>query len=150
MKNLIKLGFLALLVGVPALTLLTGWGAGLLIAKWSVTLYATVAIAAILAVAFTLYSAKHYRGEDFGEKHHKWLLARAAQDAKFTALQKHFHGLRAIPSAVLLLAIGMPLSATLVILVSMGFYLTDGLVARYADVYGRSATTAGRTRSAHP
>lgn len=150
MKNAIKGLWLLLLVALPLGILLTGWARGAIIVQYGVSLYATLGIAAAIAVAFTLYSAKNWRGEDFGEKHHKWLLEKYAKELQLTSFQKYFHVLRAAPSIVLLLALGLPISATLVALVSVAFLITDGAISNYYATYGARATTYGRTRSDNP
>jgi hypothetical protein len=146
MKTLIRWLFAALLVALPAAILLTGWTEAIVVAKAAVCVYATVTIAAVIAIAITLHSAKNWSGEDFGEKHHKWLIGRALENAKMTTFQANYHAIRAIPSAILFFALGLPLTAMLVIIVSVAIYVTDGAVNRYADVYGGRATTRGNSR----
>lgn len=146
MKTAIKWLFAALLVALPAAILLTGWTEAIVVAKAAVCVYATVTLAAVVAIAITLHSAKNWRGKDFGEKHHKWLIGKALENIRMTTFQAHYHALRAIPSAILLLALNLPLTAMLVILVSVAVYVTDGAINRYADVYGRRATTDGYSR----
>lgn len=150
MKNAIKILWLLFLVTLPAAILVTGWEQGLTVMQYGVTLYAVLAIAAVIAIALTIYSAKHWRGEDFGEKHHNWLLERYAKDIGKSTFESKFHVLRAVTSAVFLLAIGLPICATLVVLVSVAFLITEGAIASYYNTYGQPATTAGRTRSANP
>ena len=150
MKNAIKGLWLLLLVALPLGILLTGWARGVTIVQYGVSLYATIGIAAVIAVAFTMYSAKNWRGEDFGEKHHKWLLEKYAKELQLTFLQKYFHAVRAVPSVILLLALGLPISATLVVLVSVALLITDGAISSYYATYGATGVGAGRTRSDNP
>lgn len=150
MKNAIKRLWLFLLVALPLGILLTGWARGAIIVQYGVSLYATLGIATVIGVAFILYGAKNWRGEDFGEKHHKWLLERYAKELQLTSFQKYFHVLRAAISMVLLLALGLPVSAMLVALVSVALLITSGAVSSYHAVYGARATTYGRTRSDNP
>lgn len=146
MKTAIKWLFAALLVALPAAILLTGWTEALPVAKAAVWVYATITIAAVVAIGVTLYSAKNWRGEDFGEKHHKWLIGKSLESIQMTAFQAHYHAIRAIPSAILFLALNLPLTAMLIILVSVAIYFTDGAINSYADMYAHRSVDGARTR----
>jgi hypothetical protein len=146
MKTAIKWLFAALLVALPAAILLTGWTEALFVAKGAVSVYATIAIASVIAVAFTLYAAKTWRGEDFGEKQHKWLIAKELEHLRMTSFETHYHAIRGAVSAVLFLALGLPICAALLVLVSVAIYVVNGAISSYFDTYGRRATTGGYSR----